>query len=96
MCHGNPPNEHGYCPKCNANFDGGDIVETFIAQGKTPEAARKSADAYGYSKGRTQWGRQIGIEGDHDRIEWWKCPDCGHQWDAVYSKNSNGLFEAKI
>jgi len=81
MCHGNPPNEHGYCPNCNANFDGGDIVETFIAKGHTPEEARKIADNYGYSKGRTQWGRQIGISCmSRDRIVAWKCPDCNHEW----------------
>lgn len=95
MCHGNPPNEHGYCPKCNANFDGGDIVETFIAQGKTREEAEKIAENYGYRPGRTQWGRQIGIEKDNDRIEAWKCPDCGHEWDATLVRNTNGKFEVK-
>lgn len=77
----NPINEHGYCPNCNANLDGGDIKQTFIDMGKTPEEALKSADNYGYSKGRTQWGRQIGqYSMEFDRTTSYVCPDCNHEW----------------
>lgn len=73
-------NEHGYCPHCKANLDGGDIVETFINKGYSPEKARETAKLYGYSKGRTQWGREIGIEYDRDCIEEYQCPDCKGKW----------------
>lgn len=75
--------EHGLCKKCGVDFDGGDIVQTFLAQGKSPEEAAKIADLYGYGPGRTQWGRQIYITDFHlDRNVQVVCPDCNaEQWD---------------
>jgi hypothetical protein len=90
--------EHGHCPNCGADLNGGSIWQTgleFAQQGKhyeqkgvpcTDEAecvrmADKYAEAYGASREHGQWGRAIGIELNRDRIEYWKCPDCGHEWD---------------
>lgn len=80
------PNEHGYCPHCGTNLDGGDILEYFIASGRTREQAMETARNYGYRKGHTQWGRQIGIEYDHDCIEEWQCPDCNGKWPRDFNK----------
>lgn len=77
--------EHGYCPHCGANLDGGDIVETFIQQNKTPEEAMAIAQNYGYKPGHTQWGRLIGIEFDNDRVEYWQCPDCNGKWPRDFA-----------
>lgn len=76
--------EHGFCPSCVTDLDGGDILQTFIAKGKTPEEASKIADLYGYRPGHTQWGRQIAIYSIlQDRTIQWMCPDCGHKWSAL-------------
>jgi hypothetical protein len=42
--------------------------------------ADKYAEAYGATRTSGQWGRQIGIEGNRDRIEYWRCPDCNGEW----------------
>lgn len=74
-------NEHGYCPKCNANMDGGDILEHFRSQDGNEERAKETASHYGYEPGRTQWCRAIGIyDLDKDRTVQWQCPECDHVW----------------
>lgn len=70
---------HRPCPNCHCNLDGGDILQTFLDRGDTPEKARETANLYGYDKGHTRWGREIGIS-ENDRVARWKCPDCGHEW----------------
>lgn len=52
------------CPMCKADFDGGPIPEK---------------DRHHYSP-PYRWSRVIGVELDDDRIDHWKCPDCGHEW----------------
>lgn len=81
------PNENGFCPHCKADLDGGDVLETFIQQGKTPEEAARIASNYGYKPGHTQWGRQIGIEYDNDCIEEWQCPDCKGKWPRDFNED---------
>ena len=74
-------NENGYCPHCKADLDGGDIVQTFIEQGNSPEKAKEMAANYGYGPGRTQWGRQIGqYSRELDRDIGQTCPDCKGAW----------------
>ena len=72
------PNEHGFCPNCGLNFDGGDIKQEFISQGKSEEEAHKLVtECYGYGPGRTQWSRKIGIYDVHkDRTVYEICPNC--------------------
>lgn len=92
-------NEHGYCPSCNADLDGGSIWKTgydFAVLGKhyeqkgiparsedeAEELADNYAEAYGATRTKGQWGRQIGIYNlELDRTVMWKCPDCGHEWE---------------
>lgn len=53
-----------YCPQCNV-----DLIGTPI-----PEQNRRMFGGY------THFCRVIGVELDRDRIEYWKCPDCSHEW----------------
>ena len=76
------------CPKCESSWDGGSILDTFIAQrdkgeyfvGKTDseiEEYIKQSYAPPY-----RWGREIGIElpyghpKRYDGVSYWQCPDC--------------------
>ena len=77
------------CPACNADWDGGSILETFIQQrkdgvkywqGKTDaEIEQQVKDSYSPPY---RWGRQIGIElnyqdpNHYDGISYIQCPDC--------------------
>ena len=74
-------NEHGYCPNCNADLDGGSIWQYFFEKTGSEAEADKSAEAYGANRTQGQWGRTIGIyDMELDRTVAWKCPDCNHQW----------------
>lgn len=70
-------NNHGFCPRCNADFDGGSIWETgydmalrgeHYNQNGVPadhleaqQEADRYAEAYGATRTSGRWGRQIGI-----------------------------------
>jgi len=87
--------EHGNCPACNADMNGGSIWETglaFALAGKhyrqqgvpaTGEEAERLADdyaeAYGAHRTKGRWGRAIGIV-ENDSVARWQCPYCGHEW----------------
>jgi len=91
-------NEHGHCPHCGADLNGGSIWDTgleFALAGKhyeqkgVPETdiakAEKRADeyaaAYGATRAKGRWGRQMGLtDMTLDRITEWQCPDCEHRW----------------
>lgn len=74
-------NENGYCPNCDADFDGGSIYETGLKFHGSEEKALEYAAAYGATKEKGQWGRQISIYCmERDRTVSWKCPDCDHEW----------------
>lgn len=77
-------NEHGYCPNCGTDLDGGSIWQHFFEQyGSEDEADRISA-MYGATRERGQWGRQVGIyDMDRDRTVSWQCPDCKHVWERT-------------
>lgn len=78
------------CPKCNSDWDGGSILETFIkgrddgsqtwCKDMTNEEIEK--DVMMMYSPPYRWGREIGIElpYDHpkhyDGISYWQCPDC--------------------
>lgn len=87
--------DHGKCPKCGSDLNGGSIWEHFyfqgIQHGHYPDykplapgfaelAADRIAEMYGATRTNGKWGRAIGIEKDRDRIEEWECPDCKHRW----------------
>lgn len=74
-------NEHGYCPNCNIDLDGGLIYETFLEKYQDEEKALDAAEAYGATKTTGKWGKRIGIYSmEEDRTTHWKCPECGHEW----------------
>lgn len=79
------------CPKCNSDWDGGSIVETFIkgrddgSQTWCKDMTDEEIEEYvkkSYSP-PYRWGREIGIEiqGEYDGISRWMCPDCKTQYD---------------
>jgi hypothetical protein len=75
-------NEHGYCPNCNANLDGGSIWQHFYEKYGTERQADETAALYGATKEKGAWGRAIAIyDRDKDRTVAWVCPDCKHQWE---------------
>lgn len=77
-------NEHGYCPKCGCDLDGGSIWKYFFEQSGSEDDADRTSAMYGATRERGQWGREIGIyDLNTDRTIAWQCPDCGHQWDRV-------------
>lgn len=82
------------CPKCDSDWDGGSILETFKKQrddgasywaNKTDEDIEKIVTE-SYSP-PYRWGRQIGIElpyghpNRRDGISYWQCPDCNTMFD---------------
>lgn len=77
-------NEHGYCPNCNVDLDGGSIWQYFFEKTGSEAEADKSAEAYGANRTQGQWDRAIGLyDMDLDRTVACKCPDCGHQWGRI-------------
>jgi hypothetical protein len=74
-------NEHGYCPACGADLDGGSIWEHFYAKTGSEAEADKTAKSYGATRTSGNWGRALGIYNmDLDRTVGWECPDCTHYW----------------
>jgi rubrerythrin len=77
-------NEHGHCPNCNADLDGGSIWETFYQLTGSEEEADRKAEMYGANREKGRWGRTIALyDRDKDRTVAWKCPDCGHIWERT-------------
>ena len=74
-------NEHGHCPKCNADLDGGSIWEHFFRSFKDEKKADEIAEMYGATREKGRWGRAIALYSrDEDRTVAYKCPDCKHEW----------------
>lgn len=74
-------NDHGKCPHCNTDLNGGFIWATFFEKYGSEEEADRVSEMYGASKGSGKWGRQIGIYDLYkDRTVSWRCPDCGGEW----------------
>ena len=75
-------NEHGYCPNCGMDFDGGLIFDTFMEQyDGDEEKALESASMYGATKTKGRWGHRIGIyDMERDMTTQWQCPECNHIW----------------
>jgi len=75
-------NEHGYCPNCGMDFDGGLIWETGMEMHGDEERADEYAKAYGATRTTGKWGKRIAIyDMEKDMTTHWKCPECGHEWD---------------
>lgn len=81
------------CPKCKADWDGGDIAEELFKTGhyKTVNDAEKAAKSYGWTpKNKLRGRKYIGIEvqGEYDGISYWKCPECETHWDRFTGKET--------
>jgi len=86
------------CPVCDADWDGGSILEEFKKQrdeGSTAWAGMSDAElevevkkCYGPPY---RWGREIGIEiqGGYDGISYYQCPDCSALFDRFTGKHIN-------
>ena len=74
--------EHGYCPNCNTDLDGGLIFETFMAKYNDRAKALEVAEMYGATETNGQWGREIALyDINKDRTTAYRCPDCNHEWE---------------
>ena len=74
-------NEHGYCPNCNLDLDGGLIWDHFYKEHGSEAQADEYAEAYGATRTTGKWGRAIGYYDQvKDRTTGWLCPDCNHFW----------------
>ena len=75
--------EHGHCPHCGVDLDGGSIYEHFLKEyNGDEERALHTAEMYGATKTTGQWGRQLAIyDRDKDRTVAYECPDCKQRWD---------------
>lgn len=74
--------DHGHCPHCNADMNGGSIWQTFFERTGSEEEADKSASMYGATRDSGCWGRVIALYcQDRDRTVGFKCPDCHGEWE---------------
>jgi len=78
------------CPKCNSNWDGGSVLDTFKKQreenyewckGMTDEQLEEKMKEY-YSE-PYRWSKLIGVEiqGGYDGVSQWMCPECKARWN---------------
>lgn len=75
-------NDHGNCPNCGVDLNGGSIWDHFFKEKGDEKEADRIAEMYGATREKGQWGREIGIyDMCADRTVQWKCPDCMHVWD---------------
>ena len=74
--------DHGHCPACKADMDGGSIWQTMLEQSKgNEEEADRKAGMYGATRTSGRWGRAIGLyDNGSDRLIEYMCPDCKHVW----------------
>lgn len=78
----NTQNEHGYCPNCKVDLDGGSIWQTFFEQYYDEARADEAARMYGATRTSGKWGRKLALyDRDKDRTTHWQCPDCQHVWE---------------
>jgi len=72
---------HGTCPACGADLNGGSIFDFFFGQTGSREEAVRLALMHGATEFNGQWGRQIAIYSRYqDRTVAYRCPDCEHEW----------------
>jgi hypothetical protein len=77
----NMKNEHGYCPNCNADLDGGSVWVHFFKETGSEAEADRIAEMYGATREKGQWGRAVALyDLEKDRSAAYQCPDCNHIW----------------
>ena len=73
--------DHGKCPNCATDLNGGLIWQTLKDRGESDAGADRIAAMYGATRTNGQWGRQIAIYSrELDRTVAYQCPDCTHEW----------------
>lgn len=73
--------DHGNCPHCGVNLNGGLIYDTFMEKYGNHEEALRAAEMYGATQTEGMWGREIAIyDFMKDKTVAYKCPDCGKEW----------------
>lgn len=73
--------DHGNCPHCNVDLNGGSIWQTFMNQYNDEAEADRISEMYGATRTQGTWGRAIGLyDRDKDLTVAYKCPDCGEIW----------------
>jgi hypothetical protein len=85
-----------YCNICGADWNDGDIKETFVKQGYSEDEAIKIASDYGWTVEKPiSFSRIIGIEDSriYDGISYYQCPDCFATWDRWHGYKYLGQFE---
>ena len=73
---------HGTCPHCGSDMDGGSIWQLFFDRYGDEQKADETAALYGATRTQGRWGRRIGLYSmEKDRTDGWMCPDCGGEWE---------------
>lgn len=74
--------DHGQCPACNADLNGGSIWQTMLAQSSGDEAeADRKAEMYGATRATGRWSRRIAqYDRERDRTTHYCCPECRFIW----------------
>lgn len=77
--------EHGHCPSCNTDLNGGLIFEHFLKEyDGDREKALATADMYGATETTGRWGKVINIYSmEKDRTVAFRCPECNHEWERT-------------
>ena len=82
----NKTNEHGYCPNCNLDLDGGLIWDFFYKDTGVAAIADERAEMYGATRTTGKWGLATAMyDMKKDRTVGWTCPSCNHYWGAALS-----------
>lgn len=81
--------EHGNCPACKADMNGGSIWQHFYDRHGSEAKADRIAAMYGATRSFGRWGRALAIYSrERDRTVAYRCPDCGHEWSADSTASS--------
>lgn len=79
---------HGLCPKCGADWNGGDMFDVLRQQAWCADQSDEELREYisKFYAAPHKFSRLVGIEYGHDHPEHydgvseWQCPDCKHRW----------------
>lgn len=110
VTHTTPLDRYGKCPNCQAEWDGGDILNNLrrlqVLSEKTEEELVNIAfQGFGYQKSNPKnFSRVIAISvvpvepngiNPHTTPNLYMCPECRQVWDALTGKHYGSLFMAK-
>lgn len=97
------------CPECEANWDGGDILEEFVRlkdeghnyySNLSDDELIEAAGDYGWTpENKKRFGNLIGMElsmddpEHYDGVSYWACPECGVAWCRWTGERSERFVE---